>query len=258
MESLLNTDKYTSMNYNRATGRNERQWLMYADNTVEPVRKDGNLGRKYNSDPRTVDWWTMRKPKDWDPVAEGFNVSLNHDYGQQDKPGGPPKTLPVTPKRAEPGRRDLRYDGGGHGKATDLLLRETGQGTKVPMKTTLGRGAEGYQEFEQRRLAAKAEKSTEAKPRNSTQDAAELNQKEKKGTNERSLAYEYLVPPLWKPRGNSDRDWAEEVLKNKLEEWGDGMKHAGPWFQGLIEEMGDEDPSIKDIPQRIKQGVWPW
>jgi hypothetical protein len=56
---------------------------------MEPVRREGNLNRKYHGNKRSLDWWTVDKPVDWNPRDEGKRVSLNHDYGKRDKPAGP-------------------------------------------------------------------------------------------------------------------------------------------------------------------------
>ncbi|MCJ2165969.1 MULTISPECIES: hypothetical protein [unclassified Pseudodesulfovibrio] len=89
MNSILNSDKYTRTRKNTYTGETERQWLQYADETFEPVRKDGDLNRKFHGNKRTLDWWTVDKPRDWSPLKEGEKVSLNHDYGQADQPKKP-------------------------------------------------------------------------------------------------------------------------------------------------------------------------
>lgn len=211
MKSLLNTDKYTKKVYNSMNGRNERQWIMYGDNTFEPVRRDQSMKNKYISPQGKFDWFVTQEPEDWDPVKEGHKVSLNHDYGQQDKPENTPK----------PQARNLRLDD-----------------KDAQRKTTLGLGSDAYHEYEGRRQAAKApeEKAKEKTPSQEQGKSTASPVPKGKANNDDSLAYKYIVPPLWKPRGNPDRDWAEGVLRNKLEEWGEGMKNSGHWIQGIIEE----------------------
>ena len=110
---------------------------------------------------------------------------------------------------------------------------------KSGAKTTLAQGAAAFHANEARRKATGTPK-TRASAKNE------------------SLAYKYLVPPLWKPRGNPGRDWAERVLKNKLEGFGEIMKHGGPWQQGVIEELGDGDPELLDIPRGKMKSLWPF
>ena len=91
MKSFLDTDQYTSTRNNTYTGQPQRQWLEYADGVFEPVRKNGNLNKKYHGNKRELDWWTVDKPLDWDPVKEGKQVTLDHDYR---RPGTERKTRP--------------------------------------------------------------------------------------------------------------------------------------------------------------------
>nr|WP_287411920.1 hypothetical protein [Pseudodesulfovibrio sp.] len=71
MKDLLNSDKYTSIKTSNMTGAVGRQWLEYADGIFEPVRKDGNLNKKYHDNKRSLDWWVVDKPTDWNPLTEG-------------------------------------------------------------------------------------------------------------------------------------------------------------------------------------------
>lgn len=122
MKSILNNDKYVSTRNDTYTGEPRRQWIQYADGVIEPVRKDGNLNKKHHdSDPRKFDWWTMEKPLDWDPVKEGKQVSLNHDYGAKKESAKPAKS-PDKPAKPAP-------------------------------KSTLGQGAASFWEYEAKRKA---------------------------------------------------------------------------------------------------------
>lgn len=87
MADKANNDKYMKLEYNPLTGDRDRQWIHYADDTFEPVRKDGDLKQKGHSGANMFDWWVVNKPQDWNPLEQGFNVSLNHDYGKG-KPAG--------------------------------------------------------------------------------------------------------------------------------------------------------------------------
>jgi len=233
----MNTDKHTKLRYSPITGKTNRQWLHYADDTFEPVRKDGNIKRKYHTNTRMMDWWVVDKPQDWNPAENGFNVSLNHDYGEEDKPGGKAKG-----RQPEPERSNFRLNGTGPEQSQQVKYRQT----------SLGKGAAGCHEHEAR------QKTKTEKPKSSTQDSAKLKQKEREQARDESWAHKHLTPPLWKPRGNPSRDWAEGVLKNKLQEWGDGMKHSGHWSQGPIEELGKDDATWGDIPRGLRKGIWPW
>ncbi|WP_319469649.1 hypothetical protein [uncultured Pseudodesulfovibrio sp.] len=171
MNNMFNTDKYTKLEYNRNTGKMDREWIRYADNTYEPVRRDGNIHRKYHSPNRMTDWWLTRKPQDWHPSDEGADASLNHDYGEHDKPGAkrnkPPTRHNFLFRREDAAKAEL---------FAQPAAAEKGDGAPKPAapKTSLGKGAGAIRELEEK------EKSQGAtKPRNSAQDARDLNQLEK-------------------------------------------------------------------------------
>jgi hypothetical protein len=67
---------------------------------MEPVRREGRLSKKFHGNKRSLDWWTVEKPLDWDPVEAGREVSLNHDYGRPeqaaDKPTNVPPSKPIS------------------------------------------------------------------------------------------------------------------------------------------------------------------
>ena len=138
MNGLVDTDTFTRIDTDRFTGQPRRKWIEYADGVMEPVRREGNLNRKYHGNNRSLDWWTVDKPVDWNPRDEGKRVSLNHDYGKRDKPAGP--------------------DGAGadSGKAAGQPPASTRP--KPKSKSTLNQGAGGFWEYEARREAeAKAQ-----------------------------------------------------------------------------------------------------
>ena len=196
MFGLMDTDNSTKLNYDRTTGGFNRSWIRYADNTFEPVRKQGVIRRKKRSPDPAKDWWVVDRPQDWNPAEHGFNVTLNHDYGEDGKPsdlnrpGQDAKVQPVG--RAE----TLELTGRDKGRVSNNLhplgmddrqptgqkqAAETSSDQKkdVPRpKSSLGEGRKAYEEFETRREAAKSEEKSE--PRNAAQDAAELNRREKR------------------------------------------------------------------------------
>ncbi|WP_338668902.1 hypothetical protein [Pseudodesulfovibrio methanolicus] len=100
----MNTDTFTRIDTDRLTGQPRRKWIEYADGVMEPVRRDGNLNRKYHGNKRSLDWWTVDKPVDWNPRDEGKRVSLNHDYGKRDTPAGSDGAGAGTGKAAGPPR----------------------------------------------------------------------------------------------------------------------------------------------------------
>ncbi|MGE4194083.1 MAG: hypothetical protein AB7E51_11895 [Pseudodesulfovibrio sp.] len=73
---------------------------------MEPVRREGSLGRKFHGNKRALDWWTVEKPLGWDPAEEGRKVSLNHDYGRPDQPAGKQAAKSATPP-APAGKRPV-------------------------------------------------------------------------------------------------------------------------------------------------------
>lgn len=189
MNSLLNTDKFTKTRTSPLTGKTQREWIQYADGMFEPVRKDGNLNKKYHADRRKFDWWAVEKPLDWQPSDEGKKATLNHDYRRptnQDKSKTGPTGL-AKPGNASKNRttHELRDKDIGKGLSARLAEKDGTKPDKRPTakpapKTTLLRGAEAYHEFETERAAAKeaAKKNNTPAPRNSSQDAADLKKKE--------------------------------------------------------------------------------
>jgi len=154
MKSMLNSDAYTRTRKNTYTGNEDRQWLEYADGTLEPVRKNGNLNKKFHDNPQTLDWWTVDKPKDWDPVKEGRKVSLNHDYGQENNPKKKTKAPNSTRRTMEfrKGKDEFIPIPLPHRNGDKMTPQLYGKG-----KTALLQGAEAYHEFEAQRQAAKTE-----------------------------------------------------------------------------------------------------
>jgi len=149
------------------TGAVGRQWLEYADGIFEPVRKDENLNKKYHDNKRSLDWWVVDKPTDWNPLTEGKKVSLNHDYGQEGKPGA--KVSPKPLGTARPGDSERNRQ--------TMELRYEDMGKHKPQlfasKTTLGQGAAALQEYEAKLKAA------ESQAPSSPQSAAALNKWER-------------------------------------------------------------------------------
>ena len=100
MNDLLKSDAFTRTRVDTFTGEPRRQWLEYADGVMEPVRREGRLSKKFHGNKRSLDWWTVEKPLDWDPVEAGREVSLNHDYGRPeqaaDKPTNVPSSKPIS------------------------------------------------------------------------------------------------------------------------------------------------------------------
>jgi hypothetical protein len=58
MNELVDTDTFTRIDTDRFTGQPRRKWIEYADGVMEPVRREGNLNRKYHGNKRSLDWWT--------------------------------------------------------------------------------------------------------------------------------------------------------------------------------------------------------
>ncbi len=181
MDSLLKTDALMRTRKNPRTGRTERKWIEYADGVFEPVRRDGDLNRKYHGNKRELDRWTVEKPLDWDPLKEGGQVTLNHDYR---RPGTDHKPMPGRPSwKDKPGSKGFRrtkdyiperdHSVPERFAAADKNKPEKngvtapkspgerpgqeqgGEEKKAKPKTTLLRGAEAYREFEAGRKAEK-------------------------------------------------------------------------------------------------------
>ncbi|OIQ50021.1 hypothetical protein BerOc1_01951 [Pseudodesulfovibrio hydrargyri] len=115
---------------------------------MEPVRREGNLNRKYHGNKRSLDWWTVDKPVDWNPRDEGKRVSLNHDYGKRDKPAGPEGAGADSGRAAGPSPAPAR--------------------AKPKGRSTLNQGADGFWEYEARREA-----EAKAQPRSGPTPAAD-------------------------------------------------------------------------------------
>jgi len=254
MKNMFNTDKYTKLEYNRNTGKMDREWIRYADNTYEPVRRDGNIHRKYHSPNRMTDWWLTRKPQDWHPSDEGADASLNHDYGEHDKPGAK--------RNKPPTRHNLflrREDAAKAEMFAQPAAAEKGDGSPKPAapKTSLGKGAGAIRELEE-----KEKSQGTPKPRNSAQDARDLKRAEQemsrqgKKKDDRGWAKRLLTPALLQPEGTSEKEWAKGMVKEDVKEWGKTMLHAGPWWAGTIPWAGDDNATIKDLPGVVKDGLW--
>ena len=80
-------DKYRKLAYDPATGGRKREWIRYGDGVYEPVRKDENPRDKWSDPHRQMTWWLEEKPEPWRPSDDGAGMSLNHDYGEENKPG---------------------------------------------------------------------------------------------------------------------------------------------------------------------------
>ena len=193
------------MHYNPKTGVNSREWIRYADNTFEPVRKSGNVNRKSRNKPGAPDWWVTERPLDWDPRDNGHEVTLNHDYGGKAKPAydknmeNKPSKYSKQPYYGTGGLHfaKLSADSGGgggsegsggskdgnQGPAGGGSGKETGKSAK-PGGSTLTQGSEGFWEMQAREKAAEQEgaKSGDgqaASPPSSVQGARELQQWER-------------------------------------------------------------------------------
>ena len=161
MDSIFDTDNLTTLHYNPSTGRENRLWIRYGDDTFEPVRPGGNVNRKYHSRTRPTDWWVTEKPKDWNPADHGFDVSLNHDFGEHDKPG---RTGRGAPPRSDfflrnedmgTGRQTMEYRYG-RDEGKPVLFSGKGAKATAARRTTLAGGGEGYRQAEAERQAAKS------------------------------------------------------------------------------------------------------
>lgn len=186
MNDLLKGDAFTRTRVDTFTGEPRRQWLEYADGVMESVRKEGRLSKKFHGNKRSLDWWTVEKPLDWDPAEEGRKVSLNHDYGRPE---------------------------GGAGKQANAAKKRPASAGPQPAdlpRTLLAMGGQAAEKTEDKSGTGKGEQKNSS-------DAPQENEREK------SWAYEHLVPPLWKPKGAPKRDQAEKLLKNKLEGFAHGF-----------------------------------
>ena len=180
MFGILNTDNYTSLHYNPKTGVNSREWIRYADNTFEPVRKSGNVNRKSRNRAGAPDWWVTERPLDWDPAEHGHEVTLNHDYSGKASPAydkdmeNKPSVYGKLPYY-ETGRKSYAKmsdsgggsegsggseggtKGGDEESAGGGLDKEKGKSAKPGSNTTLTRGSEGFWEMQAREKAAEQE-----------------------------------------------------------------------------------------------------
>lgn len=82
-------DRYKKLTFDPRTGGFNRQWLRYGDGVYEPVRRDGNLRDKWSDPHRLMTWWVEEKPDSWVPEDDGMQTSMNHDYGEENKPKTP-------------------------------------------------------------------------------------------------------------------------------------------------------------------------
>ncbi|WP_338668712.1 hypothetical protein [Pseudodesulfovibrio methanolicus] len=166
MNDLLKSDAFTRTRVDRFTGEPRRQWLEYADGVMEPVRKEGSLAKKFHGNKRSLDWWTVEKPLDWDPAEEGRKVSLNHDYGRPEGAASKQANAP-----------------------TDRPAFAGPQPTALP-RTLLAMGGQAVKEdgaalAEQRPTGSNADRNQETEQdagtvqRSSAQDAAKLKAEEK-------------------------------------------------------------------------------
>jgi len=79
-------DRFCRFTYNPQTSEYERNWIQYADNTFEPVRRVGNVKKKFEAQRTDFNWWTVKKPAQWRPWHEGHGFSWNHTLGEETKP----------------------------------------------------------------------------------------------------------------------------------------------------------------------------
>ena len=116
-------DRYCKFIFNPERDGYDRVWIRYADNTYEPVRRDGDLEAKWtggrdNRDARA--WWVERKPACWRPWEHGFGFAWNHTLGEDHKPpdwGGKPEAERLA------------------GNAPYYLAIKTGRGGRVTERT---------------------------------------------------------------------------------------------------------------------------
>ncbi|WP_316896427.1 hypothetical protein [Pseudodesulfovibrio indicus] len=151
------------MNFLQQRGRSpffNSLWVM------EPVRREGSLGRKFHGNKRALDWWTVEKPLDWDPVEAGRKVSLNHDYGRPDQPAGKQAAKPATPP-APAGKQPA-------GPARTLLA----MGAQAAKESGADKGGQEANSPNAGQGQKTAQEPTPTKSRSSAQDAAKLKAEE--------------------------------------------------------------------------------
>ena len=197
MLGILDTDNYTSLHYNPRTGVNSREWIRYADNTFEPVRRNGNVNRKSRNRPGAPDWWVTERPLDWDPTEHGHEVTLNHDYGTEVSPAYDKDMENKPPEYSklpyyETGRKSYAKmsadsGGGGGSEGSDGSEGGTKGGDEGPSGggldkekgkspkgggTTLTQGSEGFWEMQAREKGAESGDDQAAGPSKSANDTA--------------------------------------------------------------------------------------
>ncbi|MBG0791647.1 MAG: hypothetical protein H0S80_14240 [Desulfovibrionaceae bacterium] len=282
MNSLLNMDAFTSTRNNPRTGLTERKWIEYADGVLEPVRRDGNLNRKYHGNKRELDWWTVDKPLDWDPLKESRDVSLNHDYGQRNKPKeklekplGPARPEdagkhrePMPCRRGEKAEPVLFAAAGGKKEPEEenravpdqpespKTPKDDREGKSTTSKTTLLRGADAYREFEAEQKAAenaKAGENPQPTPGGSGKLAgadATPPQKENHGGNAESGAGAAgAAGGMVKPKGQHGKGPAtgnDMRIKQFIEDY----KNAKPKDKPKVKENFQNE--IKELQKRAK------
>lgn len=236
MKDLLNSDKYTSIKTSNMTGAVGRQWLEYADGIFEPVRKDGNLNKKYHDNKCSLDWWVVDKPTDWNPLTEGKKVSLNHDYGQEGKPGAKVRLKPLGTARPGDNERnrqtmELRYED--MGKHKPQLFAS---------KTTLGQGSAALQEHG---INPNQGSGHERRPPSSSRDAACM---EKANMDKGDPEYtrwllEIKKNPPWKSKEKTPTEKVQSVTHPLGEEVGvtilqELLRNSGPAGRALGKGLG--------------------
>lgn len=184
---------------NTISGKKERSWIRYEDGVFEPVRSDGRLSRK-KDDYRSFQWWQEYKPAQWKPQDDGAQFSWNHKVGSKDDF--------ADQKTGEPLRQ----------KADNQRMQtmELGRKPTVPvqlrpgMKTLLGMGAAALD----RRPEPMADQKSSAtpQPRNSAQDAAELQRRENR---ERSSAEYVRDIESWEKQTGRSPDDVEKRYEQK-------------------------------------------
>ncbi|MEZ7197118.1 hypothetical protein [Pseudodesulfovibrio karagichevae] len=203
MNDLLKSDAFTRTRVDRFTGEPRRQWLEYADGVMEPVRKEGSLAKKSHGNKRSLDWWTVEKPLDWDPAEEGRKVSLNHDYGRPEPFVDQPPNAP----RARP--RTLLAMGA-------QAAKEAGVGTAQ----SAPQAAEDLKQWERDRGIDPNRSSDDAKrPPSSSRDAAAMD-KAIRGRDAKESA-----------------DWMNRIRNNPP--WADKEKTPAQKVQGVTHPLGE-------------------
>ncbi|MGE4422430.1 MAG: hypothetical protein AB7D39_09050 [Pseudodesulfovibrio sp.] len=203
MNDPLKSDAFTRTRVDRFTGEPRRQWLEYADGVMEPVRKEGSLAKKFHGNKRSLDWWTVEKPLDWDPAEEGRKVSLNHDYGRPEPFVDQPPNAP----RARP--RTLLAMGA-------QAAKEAGVGTAQ----SAPQAAEDLKQWERDRGIDPNRSSDDAKrPPSSSRDAAAMD-KAIRGRDAKESA-----------------DWMNRIRNNPP--WADKEKTPAQKVQGVTHPLGE-------------------